>query len=296
MLIIAVTSRALFDFSEENSVYEQDGLDAYQVYQRKHENKPLKKGTCFSLVDKLLQLNRHSDTPLIEIILCSRNSADTGLRVFNSIAHYDLPISRAFFTDGQPVHRYLQAYQVALFLSANEADVTAAINGGIAAATMLSPPGVSAPDDQPQLRIAFDADCVLFSDAPERIHQEQGLEAFIQSERVNAHISLDDGPFSSFLRAFGEVQQSLPDRQLIRTALVTARSAPAHERVVRTLRHWNVIIDESFFLGGYDKSQILSIYQPDIFFDDLRENCRRSAHAVPTGHVPYGVTNEVVCE
>ncbi|HAV93285.1 MAG TPA: 5'-nucleotidase [Proteobacteria bacterium] len=293
MLVVAVSSRALFDFSEENAVFERSGLQAYQKYQRAHESIPLKQGACFSLVRKLLSLNQHVDTQAIEVILCSRNSADTGLRVFNSITHFGLPITRAFFTDGQPVHPYLKAYHIDLFLSAHEHDVVSALNSGIAAATILPPPTATLePHDSQQLRIAFDADCVLFSDAPEIIHRKEGLAAFAESEKVNAHVSLEDGPFSHFLRSFGKIQSILPGQQFIRTALVTARSAPAHERVIRTLRQWDVSIDESFFLGGYDKSQLLSIYQPDIFFDDLRENCALSAETVPTGHVPYGITND----
>lgn len=292
MLVVAISSRALFDFNEENSVYENKGLHAYKQYQIANENIPLSKGVCFPLVEKLLNLNTYSKSPLVEVILCSRNSADSGLRVFNTIAHYNLPITRAIFSDGQPVHQYLKPYGVHLFLSANDNDVRESLNIHIAAATVLQmPDGTSPISDNKQLRIAFDADCVLFSDAIEKINQKHGLKAFSNNEKINAHKLLPHGPFSSFIQEFSMIQNTLADKSLIRTALVTARSAPAHERVIRTLRAWNVTMDESFFLGGINKTNILSAYQPDIFFDDLYSNCNQSAKAVPTGHVPYGITN-----
>lgn len=292
MLVVAIGTRALFDFTEENHVYENQGLDAYKQYQLEHEEKPLTLGACFPLVKKLLHLNSLTDNPLIEVILCSRNSADSGLRVFNSISHYQLPITRAIFSDGQPVHNYLQAYDVDLFLSAHVQDVKNSLHLGIASATIL--PLQQKPFDfstNHQLKIAFDADCVLFSDAIEKINQEQGLAAFSANEQENARVALPDGPFSSFIKKFSVIQKQLPESNHIRTALVTARSAPAHERVIRTLRSWQVNIDESFFLGGHKKSSILAAYKPDIFFDDLQANCDASSEFVATGHVPYGVTN-----
>ena len=292
MLVVAISTRALFNFSEENKVYEKKGLKAYKEHQRKHESIALEKGVCFNLVRKLLNLNNNNQKPLVEVILCSRNSADSGLRVFNSIAHYDLSITRAIFSDGQPVHKYLQAYGADLFLSANAQDVADAINLGIAAATILTDQIKQYDENSTQLRVAFDADCVLFSDEIEKINQQHGLDAFTENERKHAHKMLPHGPFSSFIKGFSKIQQTLTDASIIRTALVTARSAPAHERVIRTLRSWNVVIDESFFLGNNDKSNILSVYQPDIFFDDRVSNCQKSAEKVPTGHVPYGITNQ----
>lgn len=293
MLTVAISSRALFDFSEANAIYENEGLSAYKAYQIKNESKPLNKGVCFPLVRKLLALNEHAEQPLIDVVLCTRNSADSGLRVFNSITHYALPITRGIFSDGRPVHDYLKAYGVQLFLSANAADVSQSIAVGVAAATIL--PQDNHQETRPlpdQLRIAFDADCVLFSDDIEKIHLQYGLDAFAENEKKHAKEMLPQGPFSAFAKAFSTVQKALPtDCQLIRTALVTARSAPAHERVILTLRAWGVSIDESFFLGGHDKSRILSVYQPDIFFDDRISNCVKSAQAVPTGHVPFGITN-----
>lgn len=292
MLTVAISTRALFDFSEANAVYENQGLEAYKAYQIQHESKPLAKGVCFPLVRKLLSLNSHSKEPLIDVVLCTRNSADSGLRVFNSIEHYQLPITRGIFSDGRPVHDYLKAFGVQLFLSANADDVGHALSVGIAAATILTPRlSVKSAPFIDQLRIAFDADCVLFSDDIEKIHLKHGLDAFTANEKRFAKEMLPQGPFSQFARAFSTLQRALPESHLIRTALVTARSAPAHERVILTLRSWGVSIDESFFLGGRDKSSILSVYQPDIFFDDRLSNCEKSSLAVPTGHVPFGVTN-----
>ena len=293
MLVVAISTRALFDFSEENSVYEKKGIASYTQYQHKNEHIPLSQGVCFPLVKKLLHLNTLSDKPLVEVILCSRNSADSGLRVFNSISHYQLPITRAIFSDGQPVHHYLKSYDADLFLSANAEDVKNSLALGIASATILSMP--QQPFDEranTQLRIAFDADCVLFSDAIEKINKEKGLAAFGENEKKHAHIALPDGPFSTFIKKFSNIQSILQDPTQIRTALVTARSAPAHERVIRTLRQWNVVIDESFFLGGHNKAAILSAFKPDIFFDDRFANCTESSQHVATGHVPYGITNE----
>lgn len=292
MLVVAISTRALFNFSEGNKVFEKDGLSAYKAYQREFESQALEKGVCYNLVKKLLNLNINRDKPVVEVILCSRNSADSGLRVFNSIEHYGLAITRAIFSDGQPVYQYLKAYKVDLFLSANAVDVADALKIGIAAATILTDKIQQYSEKNPQLRVAFDADCVLFSDEIEKINQQHGLDAFIKNEKQHAHIALPQGPFSSFIRGFSKMQQALSDKSLIRTALVTARSAPAHERVIRTLRSWNVTIDESFFLGNHDKSNVLSVYEPDIFFDDRLTNCTRSAEKVPTGHVPYGVTNQ----
>ena len=228
MLVIAISTRALFDFTEENSVFEENGLDAYTNFQLTNENTPLTQGVCFPLVKKLLHLNNLSNKTLVEVLLCSRNSADSGLRVFNSINHYQLPITRAIFSDGQAVHHYLKAYRADLFLSANAVDVKNSLSLGIASATIL-PTKQAAFDelDNNQLRIAFDADCVLFSDAIEKINQKHGLEAFSKNEKLNAHIALPDGPFSSFIRKFSDIQKKFPDQKPIRTALVTARSAPA---------------------------------------------------------------------
>lgn len=287
-LVVAISSRALFDLSESNSVFEQQGTDAYSCYQIEHENEILQPGIAFPLVNKFLKLNDYDLK--IEIILLSRNSADTGLRIFNSIQHYNLAITRAAFTSGESPYRYVKAFGAHLFLSANVEDVKNALMANCAAATILPSPNTSAYSDE--LRIAFDGDAVLFSDEAEKIYQEQGLDAFSKSEKKSARKPLSVGPFKGFLAALHQLQQHFePMNCPIRTALVTARSAPAHERVIRTLRSWNIRIDEAIFLGGLSKGEFLQAFAADIFFDDQEIHCQSAAQHVTTGHVPHGVIN-----
>lgn len=287
-LVVAISSRALFNLDESHEVYERDGVDAYTKHQIDHEDQPLEPGVAFPLVKKLLALNVGCpDHPVIEVILLSRNSADTGLRVFNSIKHHGLPITRAAFTRGGNTSPYVASFGAHLFLSTNPDDVRAALASGYAAATVLtSIPSINVTQ---QLRIAFDGDAVLFSDDSERIYKSQGLTAFEENEVAAAHIPLEGGPFKPFLAALHQIQRNNSDA--IRTALVTARGAPAHERVVRTLRAWNVRIDEAFFLGGLDKGAFLKAFGADIFFDDQQVHCDSTRQHVATGHVPSGVAN-----
>lgn len=291
-LVVAISSRALFNLSDSHRVYEKEGLEAYQAYQIAHEDEVLEPGDAFPLVRKLLRINeRAGGEPRVEVILLSRNSSDTGLRVFNSIEHYQLPITRAAFAGGHSPHRYVSAFGTHLFLSTDQDDVREALNAGYAAATILSG-GTSSRDDG-QLRIAFDGDAVLFSDESERIFQTSGLEAFTENERRAAREPLSGGPFKGFLAALHKLQSEFdPDDSPIRTALVTARSAPAHERVVRTLRAWDIRIDESLFLGGLDKGAFLDAFAADVFFDDQQGHCESAARHVAAGHVPHGVSNE----
>jgi len=291
-LVIAISSTALFDMRESHKVYEEQGVAAYADYQRQHEDVVLEPGEAFPLASKLLRINEKlGGEPQVEIILLSRNSADTGLRVFNSIAHHKLNISRAAFSGGDSPYRYVSAFACHLFLSTNAADVRNALDNGMAAATLLSSQGGS--NDSDELRFAFDGDAVLFSDASERIFKEQGLDAFTENEKKSAHQPLDPGPFKLFLEALQALQSEFPSDQFpIRTALVTARAAPAHERVVRTLREWNVRIDESLFLGGLSKGDFLKSFGADVFFDDQQSHCTSASEFVATGHVPHGVANE----
>lgn len=288
-LVIAVSSRALFDLTESNAVYEQEGVEAFSRYQVEHENDILEPGGAFALVQKLLNLNQYGQ--YVEIILLSRNSADTGLRVFNSIAHYQLDITRAAFCSGESPYRYISAFGSHLFLSMDPADVGNALLDNCAAATILN----EGPSEQNhnQLRIAFDGDAVIFADDAERVYQEQGIEAFVESEKASAFNPLPGGPFKGFLSALHQLQQQLPtENSPLRTALVTARSAPAHERVIRTLRSWNIRLDEALFLGGLDKGHFLKAFGADIFFDDQRMHCDSASRHVATGHVPHGVVNK----
>ena len=290
-LVIAISSRALFNLDESHRVYETEGVEAYARYQIEHENEVLKPGVAFALVQKLLRLNTLLAEPLVEVILLSRNSADTGLRVFNSIRHYQLQIIRAAFSSGESPYAYVPAFGSHLFLSTHYEDVQKALQAGFAAATIL--PQVATQSEREELRIAFDGDSVLFSDEAERIYQEQGLAAFAASEAANAEKPLEGGPFKPFLQALHKIQQAFPEKNCpIRTALVTARSAPSHERVIKTLRHWNVRLDEAIFLGGLAKGEFLKAFGADFFFDDQRGHCESAAASqIASGHVPHGVTN-----
>lgn len=289
-LVVAISSTALFDLADSHRIYQEEGLEAFQAYQVAHEEEPLRPGDAFPIVRKLLGLNERLAEPRVEVILLSRNSSDTGLRVFNSIEHYGLPITRAAFAGGNSPHTYVQAFGAHLFLSTHAEDVRSSLAAGFAAATILS--GGQARDDD-ELRIAFDGDAVLFSDESERIYQQGGLAAFTENERRSARDPLSGGPFKAFLAALHQLQSEFAAGECpIRTALVTARSAPAHERVVRTLRAWNVRIDESLFLGGLDKGPFLKAFGADLFFDDQQGHCESARQHVATGHVPHGVANE----
>ena len=289
-LVIAISSRALFDLAESHRVYEEEGLDAYQKYQIAREEEPLQPGDAFSLVKKLLHLNDLLEQSPVEVILLSRNSADTGLRVFNSIAHYGLDISRAAFCSGDSPYRYISAFNSHLFLSTNGADVRQALELGVAAATIL--PSNTSAAQQDLLKIAFDGDAVLFSDESEQIYKHGGLQAFTDNELEAVDRPLSGGPFKPVLAALQQIQMAFPVGEApLRTCLVTARSAPAHERVIKTLRAWNIRIDESLFLGGLDKGEFLQAFDADIFFDDQEAHCDSARNHVATGHVPHGVSN-----
>ena len=293
-LVIAISSSALFDLSESDRVFREEGVDAYSRYQVENENSILNPGEAFPLVKKLLAINMLiDDKQLVEVILLSRNSADSGLRVFNSIEHHDLAISRAAFCGGIDPWRYIRAFQCDLFLSGNAADVRVALDQGVAAATMLpSETETTALDDQ-ILRFAFDGDAVLFSDESERIYKSSGLDAFTTNEKAAADQPLSGGPFKNFLSALHNLQSNFDQPTCpIRTALVTARSAPAHERVIKTLRDWNIRLDESLFLGGMPKGEFLQAYGADVFFDDQQAHCDSASQFVATGHVPHGVAND----
>ncbi len=280
-LVIAISSRALFNLEDSHRVYEDDGLIAYQNYQIEREEQPLEPGDAFSLVKKLLHLNVLLDKSRVEVILLSRNSADTGLRVFNSIQHYGLDITRAAFCGGDSPYRYIEAFGSHLFLSTDGADVRQALELGVAAATIL--PSQTSSADKEILKIAFDGDAVLFSDEAERVYKSSGLAAFTASEKDAANDPLTGGPFKPFLAALQQIQMEFPSGEApIRTCLVTARSAPAHERVVKTLRAWNIRIDESLFLGGLDKGEFLSAFHADVFFDDQQGHCESARSHVAT--------------
>lgn len=292
-LVIGVSSRALFDLSVENEIYENEGLEAYCRYQLDHESDVLKPGAGFALINSMLRINQiDKNTRRTEVVIVSRNSADTSLRISNSIDHYNLDITRAAFTGGEPVAKYLNAFDVDLFLSATEEDVQAAVESNVASGLIYDGPSANQQNPLEQIRIAFDGDAVLFSEESEMIYQREGLEAFIQHEKINAEKPLPEGPFAKLLMTLSFLQFELNNNNQqgvspIRTALVTARNSPAHERVIRTLRTWNVRIDETFFLGGVSKDRILASFSPHIFFDDQHQHCDTAAKLVPTARVPY---------
>ena len=287
-LVVGISSRALFDLEEANEVFEREGLPAYRKYQREHENDVLKPGTAFPLVKALHNLNL-GDHRLTEVIVMSKNSADTSLRIFNSIEKYGLDISRAALVSGASIAPYLSSFKTDLFLSADEDDVQEAINAGFAAGTICSPTEQPIDPDAPveQIRIAFDGDAVIFSDESEQIYKSEGIDAFTEHERENAKKPLPEGPFAKLLKTISLVQSQFgPDDVPIRTALVTARNAPAHERVIRTLREWGVNIDEAFFLGGIEKAEVLRSFGAHIFFDDQTVHTGPASKLVPSARVP----------
>ena len=290
-LVIGVSSRALFDLTTENEIFCSQGIDAYCSYQVEHEKELLMPGNGFKLIEALLNINKiPGQEGRVEVIIMSHNSPDTSLRVFNSIAHYGLNISRAVLASGASLTPYLEAFHTDLYLSADEEDVQSAIDCGIASGIICCDEirASEKSEDISQIRIAFDGDAVLFSDESEQIYREKGLEAFEENERLQAENPMKQGPFAKFLMTISDIQSEfMPDQAPIRTALVTARSAPAHERVVRTLRAWNVRIDEAFFLGGVAKTQILKAFGAHIFFDDQAVHTRPAAEVVPSARVPY---------
>ena len=284
-LVIGITSRALFDLDDAHRIFAEEGLEAYRAHQIERETESLNPGTGFPLVRALLGINDRAKQRLVEVILISRNDADSGLRILNSIEAAGLDITRSVFTDGPTAHRYLDPYSCDLFLSAQADDVQAALSSGFPAALVYPSPN-ALPDDGDQVRIAFDGDAVLFGDESEQIFQSQGLDAFQQHEAEMEDTPLSPGPFKGFLDAIGRLQRSFSESDSpIRTALVTARGAPAHKRPIKTLRAWGIRIDESFFLGGIEKSRILDALRPHIYFDDQRVHLDSAAKSTPSAQV-----------
>ncbi len=289
-LVVAISSRALFDFEEENRVFEATDDRAYMQLQLDRLDKPARPGVAFSLVNKLLAFNA-PDAARVEVVILSRNDPVSGMRVFRSAKHYGLPIQRGVFTRGESPWRYLRPLAANLFLSTNEADVRSALAADVPAARVY-PHSARASDAHPnEVRIAFDGDAVLFSDEAERVYQRDGLDAFQAHEHERAATPLAAGPFKPLLEALQHLQREPAQGMRIRTALVTARSAPAHERAIRTLMGWNIAVDEAMFLGGLAKGEFLREFEPDFFFDDQTGHIENAAAHVPAGHVAAGVAN-----
>ena len=289
-LVVAISSRALFDFEEENLVFEQNDDRAYMKLQLERLEEPAKPGVAFSLVKKLLAFN-DATTQRVEVVILSRNDPVSGMRVFRSAQHYGLSIQRGSFTRGQSPWRYLKPLNANLFLSTHLSDVRAALDAGVPAAQVY-PHSAHASEAHPhEVRIAFDGDAVLFSDEAERVFQSQGLSAFQAHEHAKASQPLLAGPFKPLLAALQRLQQEGTPAIRVRTALVTARSAPAHERAIRTLMQWNSEVDEAMFLGGLPKGEFLKEFEPDFFFDDQTGHIESAAQHVPAGHVASGISN-----
>ncbi|ERJ13094.1 5'-nucleotidase [Haloplasma contractile] len=294
-LIVGVSSSALFDLSHENTIFETRGLDEYVKYQIEHEKEILKPGPGFKLIKSLLQLNELvPEKRLVEVIIMSRNNANSSLRIFNSINHYNLDIIRAALTGGMPIKPYAEAFNINLFLSTHVTDVQDAINSNIPSGLIYNTKSKYKESNE-QIKLAFDGDAVIFSDESEKIYKRDGLEAFSNHEKTNALKPLPEGPFANFLRLISQIQNEFPiDECPIRTALVTARSSPAHERVIRTLQAWDIKIDEVFFMGGVRKAEILKAFGADIFFDDQHTHLKDSANVVPSARVPYKNLSEQI--
>jgi 5'-nucleotidase len=288
-LVVAISSRALFDFEEENEHFEATNDRAYMRLQLDRLDTAAKPGVAFSLVNKLLAFN--VATPRVEVVILSRNDPVSGMRVFRSAQHYGLPIQRGVFTRGESPWRYLKPLNAHLFLSTNEADVRSALGAGVPAARVYPNSARASSAHPSEVRIAFDGDAVLFSDEAERVFQQSGLDAFQLHERTQVDTPLAAGPFKPLLLALQRLQHEPAQGMRIRTALVTARSAPAHERAIRTLMNWNIEVDEAMFLGGLPKGEFLREFEPDFFFDDQTGHVDSAAAHVPAGHVASGISN-----
>ena len=289
-LVVAISSRALFDYEQENSVFEASDDRAYMALQLQRLELPARPGVAFSLINKLLAFNG-GGAPRVEVVVLSRNDPVSGMRVFRSAQHFGLPVQRGVFTRGQPPWRYLRPLAANLFLSTNEADVRSALAEGVPAARVFPQSARASAAHPDEVRIAFDGDAVLFSDEAERVYQAQGLQAFQSHEQERAGTPLPPGPFKPLLEALHRLQRNPVHGMRLRTALVTARSAPSHERAIRTLMQWQVEVDEAMFLGGLPKGTFLREFEPDFFFDDQTGHIHNAAAHVPSGHVASGVSN-----
>jgi len=290
ILVIGVSSRAIFDLEEENTIFNEKGLLEFRKYQYEHENELLKPGTAFYLVKSLLELNKQASKPIVEVVVMSRNSPETGVRVMNSIKVHGLDISRLAFTGGESLYGYIAGYDVDLFLSMDPEDVQKVIDSGSCAAALIYAPPSEFNSETSRVKIAFDADAVLFSDDSEFRYKTEGLDAFQKHEKENEKNAMKEGPFAKLLIKLSTIQEHLPmgvEMSPLRLAIITARSAPSHLRVINTLREWGVYIDEVHFLGGLSKDKILATFGAHIFFDDQEAHLGPASKVVPSVKVPY---------
>ena len=289
-LVVGISSRALFDLEEENKLFQELGVIEYRKFQKERENEVLMPGTGFHLIKALLNLNKLAKERLVEVIVMSRNSPETGVRVLNSLVHYNLDITRSAFTGGEPLYDYIEAFEVDLFLSKEEGDVQKVIDSKTAAAALIYAPPPGFKPETSTVRIAFDADAVIFSDESEQIFQKDGLNAFHENESTNAANPMKEGPYAKLLLMLSKIQRKMEtgvELSPLRLAIVTARNSPSHMRVINTLREWDVYIDEAFFLGGLPKDKILKAFKAHIFFDDQDTHLISTQSVVPSARVPY---------
>lgn len=296
VLVVGVSTRALFDLEEENKIFDEQGIEGFRSYQLEREDEPLLPGTAYHLIKSLLQLNKIVAKPIVEVVVMSRNSPETGMRVLNTIDKEGLGITRVAFTGGEPLAPYIDAFNIDLFLSKDSSDVQKIIDSGQSAAALLYDPPAAFKSQDERVKIAFDADAVLFDDDSEYRFKTQGIEAFHNYEKEHEDEALKEGPFAKLLIKLSNIQRELPMRQElspIRLAIVTARNAPSHKRVIKTLRKWDVYVDEVYFLGGISKDKILQAFGAQIFFDDQDMHLGKSSLWVPSGKVPYA-TNSIM--
>lgn len=300
-LVIAVSSSALFDLSESDKVFRDQGAKAYKEFQEANLDKVLGKGVAFPFIRRFLSINqRFPDLLPVEVVLLSRNSTTTGRRVFRSIQHYGLDISRAAFLTGSSPFPYIPAFNASLFLSQNEGDVKSAIDVKYPAGIVL-PSQVNDNEDDVELRVAFDFDGVIADDEAETVFKKSGLDSFVDHERANQELPHSPGLLADLFRKLSglqklemDAQKADPDyKRILKTAIVTARNAPSHERVITTLESWGVWADETFFLGGMEKNRILSVLKPHMFFDDQIHHLKPSGDNIPMVHIPFGVANSL---
>lgn len=296
ILVIGVSSRSLFNLEEENEIFQKEGIEGYRKFQQEREELPLEPGTAFVLVKSLLELNNQADKRIVEVVVMSRNSPETGVRMLNSITKHGLDITRIALSGGEPLAPYIDAFDIDLFLSKDEKDVQSVIDSqASAAASIYDPPTEFNPNDN-RVKIAFDADAVLFSDESEYRYKTEGMEAFHKYESEHQNEPLKPGPFANLLIKLSKIQDHLPtsiELSPLRIAIVTARNAPSHMRVIHTLRKWGVYVDEAYFLGGLSKDKVLKAFGAHIFFDDQEAHLQSSSKVVPSGKVPYSTSSKM---
>lgn len=300
-LVVAVSSNALFNLEKEDNIFKTEGLKAYKKYQIENKKKKLEKGLAFPFIKRFLNINKvYSKEKPVEVVLLSKNSPETGIRIFNSIKYYGLDITRAAFTSGQSPYKYIPAYNISLFLSTNENDVINAIKANYAAGRILKTKVED--NDDLELRVAFDFDGVVADDEAEKIYEESGgnLDRYFKYETEHKQEPLKPGPLADFFKKLSffqkletkNEQENRGYKRILKTAIITARNAPAHERAINTLKHWDVEVDEMFLLGGIEKKRILNVMKPHLFFDDQLTHLDPSLENIPLVHIPFGIANK----